>query len=309
MSSTTSQSSPAFHSFLDKEKTSAETTTKLNLISSIWDDDHIRRIDEKNWQCLWCNQTFQGINANKALAHILVKKGIHFKSCYVAKDKAHTTKYQELQNYKQTQKGVLLDYSEKIRASITSLQNKSSSAIKSTIHRSSKSITSSNDTNSSVISGFSSASDLSSESNSRSFPNSSLIFGIDGNSQKLITSNDTHLTIAIADLIISEGLLFNLSQKPISKKVLELSRNVLKTYIPPKRNLISKELLDVIHEQNMKRNLAMIKKEAEIFGLLFLGDGATISICPLLNILASAKNISVAVLEIVDFQGHLARSY
>ena len=51
----------------------------------------------------------------------------------------------------------------------------------------------------------------------------------------------------------------------------------------------------------------MIKKEADIFGLLFLGDGATISKCPLLNILASAKNIPVAVLEIVDCQGHLAR--
>ena len=68
MSSPRSQSSPALHSFFNKEKTSAETTTKLDIISSIWDDDHIQRLDEKNWQCLWCNQTFQGINATKALA-------------------------------------------------------------------------------------------------------------------------------------------------------------------------------------------------------------------------------------------------
>ena len=51
----------------------------------------------------------------------------------------------------------------------------------------------------------------------------------------------------------------------------------------------------------------MIKKEADIFGLLFLGDDATISRCPLLNILASTKNIPVAVLGIVDCRGHLAR--
>ena len=50
----------------------------------------------------------------------------------------------------------------------------------------------------------------------------------------------------------------------------------------------------------------MIKKEADIFGLLFLGDEATTSRCPLLNILASEKNIPVAVLEIVDCQGRLA---
>ena len=113
----------------------------------------------------------------------------------------------------------------------------------------------------------------------------------------------------MADLIISEGLTFNISQKPIFKKVLELSRKVLRIYIPPNRNLISRELLDVIHEQNMKRNLAMIRKEADIFGLLFLGYGATISRFPLLNILASAKYIPVDVLEIFDCQGHLARGY
>ena len=59
----------------------------------------------------------------------------------------------------------------------------------------------------------------------------------------------------------------------------------------------------------MKSNLAMIKKEAGIFELLFLGDSATISKFPLLNVLASAKNIPVAALEIVDYQGHLARGY
>ena len=87
---------------------------------------------------------------------------------------------------------------------------------------------------------------------------------------------------------------------------MELSRNVSKTYISPNRKLIPKELLDVIHEQNMKSNLAMIKKEAEIFGLLFLGDGATISRRPLLNILAYSKNMPIAVLYIVDCQGCLA---
>ena len=84
-----------------------------------------------------------------------------------------------------------------------------------------------------------------------------------------------------------------------------MSRNVSKTYITPNKKLISKELLDIIHEHNMKSNLAMIIKEAEICGLLLLGDGATISRCPLLNILHFAKNIPVAVLEIFDCLVHL----
>ena len=160
-----------------------------------------------------------------------------FKFFTFQRKKYHLKIYQEIQDYKQTRKGSLLGY---LKSSITSLQNKSSAAIESTIHRSSKSITSSNDTNSSVISVFSSASNISSESNSGSFSNSSLIFSIDGNSQKLITSNDTCLTIEIADRIISEGLPFNLSQTARFKKIMVFSTNVLKTYIPPNRNLIFK---------------------------------------------------------------------
>ena len=87
---------------------------------------------------------------------------------------------------------------------------------------------------------------------------------------------------------------------------MDLASNVSKTYITSNRNLIYKEVLGVIHKQNTKRNLAIIKKEARIFRLLFLVDGATISGCPLLNIMDYGKKIPVSVLEIVDCQVHLA---
>ena len=69
----------------------------------------------------------------------------------------------------------------------------------------------------------------------------------DNKTQKMMNSNDTRLTVAIYDLIISEGLSFNLSQKPRFKKVLDLVRTVSKCYQPPNRKLISKDILDVIH--------------------------------------------------------------
>ena len=111
----------------------------------------------------------------------------------------------------------------------------------------------------------------------------------DNNTHKMTTSNETRLTVAITDLIISEGLSFNLSQKTRFKKVLELARTVSKFYQPPNRNIISKDLLDVIHDQNMERNSSLIKKESDIFGLSFLGDGDNISRIPLLNILVSGR--------------------
>ena len=88
----------------------------------------------------------------------------------------------------------------------------------------------------------------------------------DNNTQKMMTSNETRLTVAISDLIISEGLSFNLSQKPRFKKVLDLARNVPKSYQPPNRKLICKDILDVINDQNTERNFSFLKG-SYIFGL------------------------------------------
>ena len=85
---------------------------------------------------------------------------------------------------------------------------------------------------------------------------------------------------------------------------MELASIVSKIYITPNRNIVSKQLLDAIHDQHTKGNLLIIKKKADIFGLLILGDDATISRCPLLNIWV-LRRIPVAVLEIVHCQGHL----
>ena len=98
----------------------------------------------------------------------------------------------------------------------------------------------------------------------------------DHNTHKTTASNDTCLTVEISDLIIFEGLSLNLDQKSRFKRVLDLARNVSKCYQPPNRKLMHKDNLYVIHDKNMKSNLSLIKKESDIFGSLFLGDGSTI---------------------------------
>ena len=81
-----------------------------------------------------------------------------------------------------------------------------------------------------------------------------------------MNSNETHLTVAIVYLIISEGLYFNISQKHRFKKVLDFSITVSNIYQTHNRKLTYKYLLDAINDQNMKRNLIFIKKESYIFG-------------------------------------------
>ena len=84
----------------------------------------------------------------------------------------------------------------------------------------------------------------------------------------MMTSNKTCLTVSTTYLINYEGLSFNLSQKPRFKKVLYLAINVSKSYQLPNRKLISKDLLDVINDQNMERKLILIIKESDIFSIV-----------------------------------------
>ena len=74
---------------------------------------------------------------------------------------------------------------------------------------------------------------------------------VDHNTQKMMTSNETCLKVAIAGLIISEVPSLNLAQKPSFNQVLDLEINVSKCYQPPNRNIISKDIMDVIHDQSM----------------------------------------------------------
>ena len=74
---------------------------------------------------------------------------------------------------------------------------------------------------------------------------------------------------------------------------MDFVRNLSTFYNPPDRNFVAKYLLDFIHEHNMKMNLYVISKEADLFGLLLLWYSATIYRSTLLNILVSGKKVKV----------------
>ena len=70
-------------------------------------------------------------------------------------------------------------------------------------------------------------------------------------------------------------------------KVLHFSIKVSRVYQPSHRKLIPKGITGLIYDQNMESNLNLILKESDVFGLIFLDDGVTISRTLLLNILVS----------------------
>ena len=123
--------------------------------------------------------------------------------------------------------------------------------IENSIHHNSRISSLSNITSTLYSSLFITASTISSNIKPTINQQGSLWLFCDKSSQKMIYSNKNHLTVSTADLIISEVISFNIYQKPRFKKVLYLARNVSKGCDPPNRSSISKDLLYVIHYQNM----------------------------------------------------------
>ena len=82
----------------------------LSSISSIWEDDHIEKLKNNQWKCLWCNVKFQGINATKSLAHLIGTKFMHITRCMDSIDKAYLSIYKELQLIKAAKKVILNDF-------------------------------------------------------------------------------------------------------------------------------------------------------------------------------------------------------
>ena len=137
----------------------------LSSISSIHEDDHIEKLENNQWKCLWCNVKFQFINAIKAQANVIGNKCMHINKCRASIDQAHLSKYKDLQQVKASKKGLLNDYSQKMIPSISRLQDKSSEFVESNIQRNSRGISSSNFTAMSDTSSFSTSCSTSPDNN------------------------------------------------------------------------------------------------------------------------------------------------
>ena len=210
----------------------------ISSISFIWEDDHIDKLENNHWKCLWCNVKFQGINATKYLSHIFGTIFMHINICTFSIDKYYLSRYKELQQTKASNKGILNYYSQKMISSISRLQYKSSEVVESNIQRNSRGMSSSNSTATYDKFFFITICSTLTENNQITPQKGSILFIGDNNTHKMMTSNETRLTVAIADLIIYEGLPFNISHKPRFKKVLDLARTVSKSYQIPNKKLI-----------------------------------------------------------------------
>ena len=70
-----------YHLFFSSEPSKSGNIAVLSSISSIWEDEHIEKLENNQWKCLWHDVKFQGISEKKALAHVIGTKCMHIKRC------------------------------------------------------------------------------------------------------------------------------------------------------------------------------------------------------------------------------------
>ena len=116
---------------------------------------------------------------------------------------------------------------------------------------------------------------------------------------------DAKATMALTDMIHSEGLSGDFAQKPKVVAALEAFKATSKNYKTPGRQQVDGPLLDALAGQYDAYAFDQIDQLTEDYGLAGVSDGATVHHISLVNVLAIVLTI-VVLLEIVDCSGYMA---
>ena len=262
----------------------------------------------KHWRCLWCNSTFKHWNATKALLHVHRIAGSNIHKCKSrAIDASHKEVYARLYDKGTQRKNAQKQADETKKRSSDEYIAAAGEAYAATRRKKPSPL-------SSV--GTRTPSEKGTPPNQIQ---THLNFATEDQrvdtttpryyQQKLTEAMDPQtegeLTMAIADLIHSCGLPFSLASHHKFRRVLSLAKCATKKYIPPGRNKVAGELLDLNYELYISKTFESLIKEADIYGVSFFGDAATVKKTPLINILASSVHLPVGCLKIVDCSAHL----
>lgn len=277
---------------------------------SIFDDDYattyISEDGKRRWRCEWCKKDFALWNATKALQHLTKQRHTDIAPCKARIMEEYQIKYKEMYDRKNKEANSKLISSNVAKRSIDNFNEKAASALEQKKRC--------------VYYKKGSPNDLSKLSSNASFTNSTLdvisASERSGKSDKYLQLKihdgpnpdaDNKLTMAIADFIHSCGLPFSISSHPKFRQVITLARCVGSKYKVPSRNQVSTDLLDLNYEAYMTKTKEQLNKDIKLFGISFIGDGATVKRMPLINVLASGAHLHTGVLEIVDATDHMKK--
>ena len=111
----------------------------------------------------------------------------------------------------------------------------------------------------------------------------------------------------IADFWHAEGLPDLAVQSTRFRSILKAARLVGDDFNPPSRNSVGGDLLNKNYKTYKEQNKTLLLKEARVFGIAWMGDGATIARMPLVNVLAMCAAVPPVVISINDCTGHMSK--
>ena len=118
--------------------------------------------------------------------------------------------------------------------------------------------------------------------------------------------NNATVEMAIADFFHCENLPDSVVESPRFHRLIKVCRLVGEDFVVTHRKKIGGELLDLDYQNTYERNKADLLKEVKVFGMAFMGDGATIHCMPLMNILAMSGKTPPNTVSIQDCSKHMA---
>ena len=229
----------------------------LKDIKTIWDDEYIKKTlvdDKESWQCLWCKQSFRGINATKALAHVSKSQGRHIKLCKGKIDDRYAERYRLLW----VKSASRIDAKKRAVETLDeNLASNQAAAAESLVAKKPRKYGSLPPTQTS-LSAF--LSERESDSNvtpqvavAGGFQPTLEAYGSGKSNEGIEKVNEATLELAIADMIHADGLSFSLAESLRFKRVLKLARCVSSNFKPPSRQLVAGDLLDINFDKCIAR--------------------------------------------------------
>ena len=312
----------------DDEGPPIESVASLPSLNSIWDSDKIEKLLDKKggltWKCWHCVSIFAGHNATKCLYHVCKEKGENIRPCSGTIPTEYHHMYNELMKKKKQKKGIIhsttkhmkqriVDSQEDIALSIPDKKRAKIGVCSVESQRKVNTVQPSMEryydipieSNNATRSVTSSSSTTAASSISKKIPK--------GRHQLKLGQNmvnpelKKNLDVAVSDWIHSCNLPFYLAEDPKFKHMLSLARHSPANYVPPNRRAVGGVLLTANYNHVWDQSVADLKKGADIYGLTFYGDGATIQRNPKMNLLCAGVHNPCAVLDIADCSGHMSR--
>lgn len=271
-------------------------------LKTIWEDQYCQQCqvgNDKGWECLRCGRQFKPVHHTRAIAHYAKIPNQGVKVCTSVIPDHEFQRYINLWNRTKKRKTELT----MVRMTIT--EDKEDKLASSTDR-----LLEARNKKPKVSTEMRRYYDTVGGSKSNHLPSGQTPIDTAFDTLKqsdLARMNDARMHMAIATFFHENNLPDRAVNSSSFKIMIKYARMVGTSYKPPDRLDIGGTLLDINHKNIVENNKEVLCREADIFGLTWLSDGATIARMPLINILGLCADTPPTCVGIEDCSGHMSQ--